>query len=137
MPMDVATLFDPASLGERQKRAAETWALVAQRYLEGINDIAARSLLMQSAVLQQAIASVFGWARATSPIGHAAKDDEGASAAMEAAVDSIRDVMTAACKCGMDVMSAIRDGSGVNPTSRSMACNVPEVTRKSPSQRKR
>ncbi len=118
--MDVFRAFNPSTLLAQQQRTAEALVAGSQKFLEGLQEVTTRSLQLQTALFQQM------WAGAASlplniPAGASTEHD--ATAALEATVTSIRDVMTAACKWPMDALAAFHDRIGANSTSAA-ACSA-------------
>ena len=112
-PAFAAMSFDPAALVAQQQRMAEALVAAGQKFLEGLQDVTTRSLQLQTAFAQQ----LFMGAVSLRPFGAGDDADRGAkaAAAMESAVTSIRDVMTAACKCPMDALSTFQERIGRDP----------------------
>ncbi len=100
--------FDPLSVLAQQQRIAEALVASGQKFLEGLQEIARRSALLQTALFQQALA---GFATGMPGVGSTEHGDDAvtrASAAAEATVASLRDVMQAACKCHTDVLATFQ-----------------------------
>ncbi len=105
--------FDPAAVLAQQQRIAEALAASGQKFLEGLQEVAHRTALLQTAFLQQALAGLASVGSA-SPMGLGGppgrSDDAAtqASAVAEATVASLRDVMEAACKCHTEALATFQ-----------------------------
>ena len=97
----------PTALLTQQQRIAEGMAAAGQKYLEGMQEVASRSLQLQAALFQRSFMATFGLLRASNP-HDAEQAGREAAAAMEATVTSIGDIMQTACKCNMDALAAFR-----------------------------
>lgn len=113
--------FDPERLLDEQRRAAELWAALGQRYLEGLRDIASQSLLVQSALYQQSLANLFNLSQAASAGASGPQPSWPVASAMEATVGSIRDALAEACKCHVDMMTALQEGAAACTTGAGSA----------------
>ncbi|MCK6454083.1 MAG: hypothetical protein L6R19_24980 [Alphaproteobacteria bacterium] len=111
----------PAHLLDEQRRAAELWAALGQRYLEGLRDIASHSFLVQSALYQQSLANLFNLSQAGPAGGPGPHPSWPVASAMEATVGSIRDALAQACKCHVDMMAALQDGAASRTTGTGAA----------------
>lgn len=110
-----ASSFDPAGLVTQQQRIAEALVASSQKFIEGLQEIARRSALLQTAFFQQALTGLASVTTVGSAEGSEAA--KRASAAAEATVASLRDVMEAACKCHTEPLATFREriaGSNAN-----------------------
>ena len=112
------TGLQPTALLAQQQRMAEGMAAAGQKYLEGMQEVASRSLQLQTTLFQRSIMATFGLLRASNP-HDAEQAGREAAAAMEATVTSIGDIMQTACKCGMDAMEAFREQMAGESNDRS------------------
>jgi len=104
-----AEALDPATWMGQQTRLAEACAAAGQKYLEGLREVAGQCVLLQSALAQQFLRSTL---RLPESSCAGLSPDEGfgaAAAAMESTVESVRNVMAAACKCQTDTLGAFRE----------------------------
>jgi hypothetical protein len=113
--------FNPAAWMGQHTKMAEACAAAGQKYLEGLQEIASQTILLQSALTQQMVKSALSLTQA-SGAGHST--DEGlrtAASAMESTVESIRNVMTAACRCHTDTLGAFQERLSVNGHAKASA----------------
>lgn len=109
-----AAPFDTASLLAQQQRSGAAMAAAGHVFLQGMQQIATRSFLVQSALFRQGFVGALALLRVGSgPQADQAIRDLGA--ASEATAEAIRDIVEAACKCSFDTIAAFRrrigDGS--------------------------
>ena len=124
-----ADAFNPAAWMGQQTKMAEACAAAGQKYLEGLQQVASQSLLLQSALAQQMIKNALSLTQA-SGAGHST--DEGlraAAAAMESTGESVRNVMTAACKCHTDTLGAFQERLSANGHAKAPASGRPHRPR--------
>lgn len=101
--------FDPALLLTHPQRAAEAWLAASQTLLQGMQDVSRRHLMLQSALMEQATTGALSFLQLAQP--GAKPEDVTASVqqATETTMQSMREIMTAACKCSMDALAVYRD----------------------------
>lgn len=100
-----APLFDPAALMAQQQRAGEAMAAAGRAFLEGMQQVATRSFVVQSTLFRQFFVGAMALSRAGSGVqaDQAVRD---LGAASDATAQAIRDIVDAACKCSLDIMAA-------------------------------
>jgi hypothetical protein len=103
-----AEAFNPAAWMGQQTRLAEACAAAGQKYLEGLQDVANQCVMLQTALAQQFLKSTLSLPE-SSCAGRSPDDGlRAAASAMESTVESVRDVMAAACKCQADTLGVFR-----------------------------
>jgi hypothetical protein len=100
--------FDPSLLFANPQRAAEAWIAASQSLLKGLQEISDRSLKLQAALMEQSLSGAAILLQSAQP--GAKPEDAVASVqqATETTLESIREIMTTACKCSMDAVRAYR-----------------------------
>ena len=107
-PSGPAQPFLPASLMAQQQRSGEAMAAAGRAFLEGMQHVATRSFMVQSALFRQFFVGTLALLRAGSG-GQADQAVRDLGAASDATAKSIRDIVEAACKCSLDTMAAFRN----------------------------
>jgi hypothetical protein len=115
-----AEAFNPAAWMGQQTRLAEACAAAGQKYLEGIQEVASQCVLLQSALAQQFVSSALSLPESSCAGRSPDAGLSAAASAMESTVESVRNVMAAACKCQTDTLGAFRqrlagDGAAAEP----------------------
>jgi phasin family protein len=119
--------FDAAALVAGQQRAVEAWVAATQKFVEGMQELSKRQVLLQSALVQQAFANATSLAQAANPTGSPDQVARAAQSTMETMIRALRDTIDASCKCSMDAMAAFRQRMAGGQESGSPACEQPEV----------
>lgn len=107
--------FDLGVLIANPQRAAEAWIAASQTLLQGMQEVSRRQLMLQSALMEQATRGAFSILQLAQPGAKAEEATASAQAATAVTLQSMQEIMTAACKCSMDALTVYRDrmaGSG-------------------------
>ena len=118
---------DAAALLAGQQQVIEGWVAGTQRFLEGMQELFKRQILLQTALLEQAFASTASFAQVAAAKGSADDIAGAAQAAMQKTVEALRNATDAACRCSMDALAVFRERmeGGAGPGSR--ACEKEET----------
>lgn len=124
-----ADVFNPAAWMGQQARMAEAFAAAGQTYLEGLQEVATQSMMLQSALMQETIKNALSLTQAA---GTGQSPDErfrAAASVMDSTVESIRNVMTAACKCHTATLGAFHERLTADGHANAAACGRPRRPR--------
>lgn len=112
--------FDPSILLANPQRAAEAWIAASQTVLQGMQDVSKRHLMLQSALMEQAMTGALSFLQLAQPGTKPEEVTASVQQATETTMQSMREIMSAACKCSMDALVVYRDritGEGAAPAS--------------------
>jgi hypothetical protein len=101
--------FDPGVLFANPQRAAEAWLAASQTLLQGMQDVSKRHLMLQSALVEQAMNGALSFLQLAQPGAKPEAVTASVQQATETTMQSMREIMTAACKCSMDALAVYRD----------------------------
>ncbi len=101
--------FDPGALFVTSQRAAEAWAAASQTLLQGMQEVSQRSLMLQAALLEQSLGGAFSLLQMSQPGAKPEDIPASVQRMSEGTLQSMREIMTAACKCPMDALTVYHD----------------------------
>lgn len=101
--------FDPGILLANPQRAAEAWIAASHILLQGMQDVSKRHLMLQSALMEQAMTGALSFLQLAQPGARPEEVTASVQQATETTMESMREIMSAACKCSMDALAVYRD----------------------------
>lgn len=101
--------FDPGILLANPQRAAEAWLAASQTFLQGMQEVSRRHLMLQGALMEQAMSGALSFLQLAQPGAKPEEVTASVQQATETAAESMREIMNAACKCSMDALAVYRD----------------------------
>lgn len=112
---------DAATFLAIQMNMAAGLAAASQKLLEGAREISMQHFMLQTAFVHQVTSGWAGLAKFGSPDDVGDARSRQANAATEATLESMRQIMSAACRCSMDALGAFHDhlGAGARVNARS------------------
>jgi hypothetical protein len=121
--------FDLAALISSQQRTAEALAAAVQKLLEGIQDISMRQVMLQSALFQQMIGDAITLVQNETSDTSTGRSMVPNASAVEKTLESMHDILAAACKCNMDAFAAFQGRMLGESGVKAPACEKPAAPR--------
>lgn len=113
---------DAASVLAIQTRMAAGLAAASQKLIKGAREISMQHFMLQTALMRQLTSGWAGLVNFGSPDDVADARSRQANAVTEATLESMRQIMTAACKCSIDAFGAFHEHLGTGARVDAQSC---------------